>query len=81
MSYRVLGQKNLLQSFGYVSRRSIQNLQNKLKYPWNGHCFLLFNYPINQQRCYSTKEKFDDIYLKTKQKFLCELDIVLVCYA
>lgn len=72
MNYRVLCQKKLLQSFGYASRLCTENLQNKLKYPWNGqqqHC--LFNYPINE-RCYSTKEKFDDIYAKTKQKFLCE---------
>lgn len=77
MNYRVLCQKNVLQSFSYASRLCIQNLQNKLKYPWNGHQLFLFNYPINQ-RCYSTKEKFDDIYTKTKQKFLCKLS-VLVC--
>lgn len=66
MNYRVLCQTK---SFGCVSQLWIQNFQNKLKYPWNGH--QLFNYPINQRR-YSTKENFDDIYTKTKQKFLCK---------
>lgn len=72
MSYRVLCQKKLLQSFSYASSELwIQNFQNKLKYPWNGQQNFLFNYPINQ-RCYSTKERFDEIYTKTKQKFLCK---------
>ncbi|XP_037051227.1 5'-nucleotidase domain-containing protein 3-like [Bradysia coprophila] len=70
MNYRVLCHKRLLQSFGYTSSRLwIQNFQTKLKYPWNGQLCLLNDSSINQ-RCYSTKEKFDEIYTKTKQKFL-----------
>ncbi len=73
MNYRVLGQKRLLQSFGYASSKfNVKNYQNKLKYPWNGQQNFLCDSPIINQRCYSTKEKFDEIYTKTKQKFLCK---------
>lgn len=79
MSYRVLHQKKVLQSIGYGSSVWKQNFQNKLKYPWNGQQHFLLNCPISQ-RNYATKEKFDEIYTKTKQKFLCKFGVCILIF-
>lgn len=73
MNCHVLHQKRVLQSIGYAARLWKNSFQNKLKYPWNEQQHSLLNGAINQ-RNYSTKEKFDDIYTRTKQKFLCKFE-------